>query len=454
MSLPAHDAAILGAVRAGAYSLDWVPVDLGPLTVEVTADALRLTDGLRPSTTPIAAQLIADVLGAALLTPRLSDLLWQRADVRLSPHTQPIVGGGWRRCPDCTQQHRGPWARCQPCGEREHSRAIDRELVLHRALDRIVLVGGIGKPWTIARSCWARPGRMGHPYGWYVAAGGVAAVTRGLHVIQGCGPVAPHDGWQLDYAESWRGWRPVALTLAELWARPELLELVAHDAPPHWRLPGVPQQGGADGDGETPPSTLRTGHARATAPPAAVDYADATWIPACHWSSSRAEPVRLVVLHSTETPSTAGTARRVAQWFARGADCRASAHYVIDVGEVAQCVREHYRAWSAGPRANATGVHIELCGYAEVTDWSAGDGLAVLERAAPLAADILRRHELPCVGLDGEQVARGERGMCTHAACTAAWHESTHVDPGMVGDRRWPWERWTALVQAALDARS
>ena len=203
---------------------------------------------------------------------------------------------------------------------------------------------------------------------------------------------------------------------------------------------------------DTAPPTLRDGQprSRATAPPAAVDYPGALWVPARHWSARPpGAAIRLVVLHSTE--SGPGTARAVARFFAADPSCQGSAHYVVDADTVVQCVSESRGAWGArGGDANACGIHVEMTGRALSTDWTAGPGLAVLERAAPLVADILRRHELPCRALDAERLLAGEPGMVTHATITEAYAvRGGHCDPGGVGDHRWPWEQWLALVEAA-----
>lgn len=255
---------VLDAVRAGLAQFGWVPLDLSDgCTIEVTADAVKV-ECVRHSTTPVEAQQVADELGACLLTPLLADLLWLRADVRLHPHPQPVAQGPWT-CPDCLVKHAGPWARCQPCGEIEHSRAIDEELA-----GRVGLVANVGKPWILSQSCfvvrcskcghqesslegrcgkcgWATKslGMIGQPYGWYTHAGGVmAASTRTLSVIQGCRPAgrgAPHDGKQLDYAEPVKLWRWPGHDPAELVCHPDRWILVSHEGPlPAARLPGVP----------------------------------------------------------------------------------------------------------------------------------------------------------------------------------------------------------------------
>src|SRR5262245_22982226 len=99
--------------------------------------------------------------------------------------------------------------------------------------------------------------------------------------------------------------------------------------------------------------------------------------------------VSLVVLHSAEAPERPGKARDVALWFAgqRGPAPEASAHYVVDAGEVVQCVLDRDIAWAA-PGANANGLQVELVGYAGQTpaEWGDAYSAALLERAAGLVA--------------------------------------------------------------------
>jgi N-acetyl-anhydromuramyl-L-alanine amidase AmpD len=122
---------------------------------------------------------------------------------------------------------------------------------------------------------------------------------------------------------------------------------------------------------------------------------------------------------------------------------------VVGPDGIWQCVREKDRAWAAGATANARGIHLELVGRAGHTDWTTGPGLAVLEQAAPLVADICKRRGIVRQGLDVHRLMRGDSGIVTHATITEAWRESTHLDPGMAGDVRWPWELWLELVEAA-----
>ena len=214
---------------------EWQPLDLGPLVVEVLNTPLD--DGL--SCTPISAQQRADREGAALLTPKLADLWWLAADVRIAPQTQP-VGFGHHTCPGCGKADSGPWALCSTCGARHRyeleCKDRDDKLRALGPMNRDARVAGWGKPWALAASCFRVAGRVGQPYGWHCAHGGFAGVTSGVRVLQPCSPtVAPHDGHQLDYAEPWRGWRPVGRTFAEVWR--DHLAVICHDHPPTWRLP-------------------------------------------------------------------------------------------------------------------------------------------------------------------------------------------------------------------------
>lgn len=158
--------------------------------------------------------------------------------------------------------------------------------------------------------------------------------------------------------------------------------------------------------------------------------------------------VKLIVLHSTETPVTQQAARNVALWFGGPSAPQASAHYVVGPDAVIACVEEHDVSWAA-PKANRVGINIEMVGRAAKTDWL-GDGRAVLERSAALVAGIARRWGIPIVALTAADVRDGKSGLCTHAAVTEAFGTvGGHVDPGMPKDRRWPWDEFLDLVRRA-----
>lgn len=148
--------------------------------------------------------------------------------------------------------------------------------------------------------------------------------------------------------------------------------------------------------------------------------------PTTNRDSGRSKTLRLIVLHSTETP--ADTARAVAVAFQNPAR-RASAHWIIGTDATLSGVPEEDTAWAA-PGANADGIQIEQCGYAYSTDWTSGDGLTVLRATASVVAGIHTRHGIPLVHLTDAQLAAGASGIVTHAQVSAVYKMSDHTDPG------------------------
>ncbi len=153
--------------------------------------------------------------------------------------------------------------------------------------------------------------------------------------------------------------------------------------------------------------------------------------------------ISLIVLHSSESPEKPGKAMDVARWFAGDLAPQASAHYVVDAGQVVQCVREQDVAWAA-PGANRQGVHIELVGFARslAEDWQDTYSQAELLKAAGLVAVLCARYGIPVVALDALDLLQGKSGITTHAAVTTAFKRSDHTDPGVA----FPMEAFVARV--------
>ncbi|WP_428639703.1 N-acetylmuramoyl-L-alanine amidase [Schaalia sp.] len=135
---------------------------------------------------------------------------------------------------------------------------------------------------------------------------------------------------------------------------------------------------------------------------------------------------RLVVLHSTETPTN--TARAVAKNFQDPA-ARASAHWVVGTDGVFTCVGESDTAWAA-PGANHDGIQIEQAGYAYRTDWTSADGAQVVAQTARLVAQICTRWGIPVRHLTDAELANGHPGIVTHAQISRVYRQSDHTDPG------------------------
>lgn len=170
-----------------------------------------------------------------------------------------------------------------------------------------------------------------------------------------------------------------------------------------------------------------------------------TQIPSPNRNTGRTRKVRVVVIHTMESPENATTAEDVARnWFARTA-ARASAHYCVDADSIVQCVSEADTAWAA-PGANADGIQIELAGRAGqgATGWADTYSAAELDIAARLVADICTRHSIPIRKLTREQLAAGERGIIGHADASAVYRLSDHTDPGP----DFPWDQVIAKARS------
>ncbi len=137
------------------------------------------------------------------------------------------------------------------------------------------------------------------------------------------------------------------------------------------------------------------------------------------------------MLHTVQAELRAGRARQQAKDWASAASPESSAHYVVDAGEVVQCVHEADTAWAA-PGANNDGIQVEMVGRAEWTAarWGEPDARAMVERAGALVGEICRRHGLPIEILTTEDVLAGRSGITTHAAVSRAFKRSSHWDPG------------------------
>lgn len=140
--------------------------------------------------------------------------------------------------------------------------------------------------------------------------------------------------------------------------------------------------------------------------------------------------IDLVVIHTMEAPEKGTTAESVAAYLARPAT-RASAHYCLDSDSTVRGVYDHNVAWHA-PGANHNGLGLEHAGYARqsAADWADPYSRAMLARSARLTARLCARYDIPVVFVDAAGLKAGKRGITTHREVTAAFHQSTHTDPG------------------------
>ena len=163
--------------------------------------------------------------------------------------------------------------------------------------------------------------------------------------------------------------------------------------------------------------------------------------------------VRLVVIHTMESPEGIGTARAVAEWFGgiRGEAPRASAHYCIDNREVIQCVPETGIAAHA-PGVNTVSIGVEHAGRASqgLSGWSDLYSQECLSLSAQLVADICRRHKIPVrrPSIEALHDDPACTGIVGHYDVTCAFRRSTHTDPGPY----FPWASYLAQVARTLAA--
>ncbi len=167
------------------------------------------------------------------------------------------------------------------------------------------------------------------------------------------------------------------------------------------------------------------------------------FIQARHWQWADRDAIRLIVVHTMESPEKPGTARAVAKWFAGATAPMASAHVCVDNVEQIECVKPQHIAFGA-PGANRDGYQIEHAGRAaqSALDWQDPFSVAMLVLSARQAASIAHRYIIPATKLGAAELLAGAHGFCGHVDVTQAYHKSTHTDPGP----HFPWEQYLALV--------
>jgi N-acetyl-anhydromuramyl-L-alanine amidase AmpD len=158
-------------------------------------------------------------------------------------------------------------------------------------------------------------------------------------------------------------------------------------------------------------------------------------------------PVRLIVIHTMETPETVGRAKQVANWFKGSTAPDASAHYCIDNKDIISTVDDKDTAWSTGvSEVNQISISIELAGKASQNrmQWKDQYSSAMLANAARLTAFLCKKHNIPVVKLSPNQIKLG-KGIIGHNTVTAAYKvKGGHSDPG----NNFPWDDFIKLVES------
>lgn len=485
----AREQAILAAVKAGATYVPWTTListwEGHHAQITVSADVLALgnaEDWVRVSLSHTTAQHIADFFQALLPTTRISDLLFQQAQVRLTPCLQS---------PDAAMA------------------ATSRMLRHHEEVEgkrqgRTGLVSTVGKDWVVTNRLQGHPERAAN-YGWHDAGAPHGTLWQPLGLA--------HNRFHVDYSQVVRLVKRsmrvdgVNHDMVDVLRDPTLAGLVSDEGViPLWRLAAVPEgsplaapaprapptqavprtlrrglhgpdvadwqrllgvppdglfgpvteaatktwQGrhGLKPDGFVGPLTRRAAGLK-PAPGPSGDGGEGTdrFLQARNFTPANRTRIDLIVIHSMEASEKPTTAENVASWFAGGNAPLAAAHYCIDADSIVQCVHEKDIAYHA-PGANHNGVGLEHAGFANQSseDWADDYSETMLRRSAKLTAHLCRKYDVPPVFRDAVVLRTGKRGITTHRAVSAAFKHSNHTDPGPT----FPMEHYLALVREFL----
>ena len=170
--------------------------------IQVTTDALTIL-GVRFDVTAEGAQRIADQLHAILPTPRILQLVWEQAAVRIEPCTLP---------PD---EKMASTARMI-----QHSNCVDK-----RIGGRAGMVANEGKHWVLSNRI-AGKDNLAANYGWFI---------RGRRPVQTVG--TRHDTAHTDYSQILRLVKPIInvdgrdIDIRHVGRFPELWGLVSDEGP-------------------------------------------------------------------------------------------------------------------------------------------------------------------------------------------------------------------------------
>lgn len=222
--LPDREDAVLAAVQAGQH-VAWplvevpVPIGQGTLVIRVAADYLAIgveSDFVRVPVGGRTAQRICDLTDSLLPTPRLVDLVWRAADVRLAP--QP-----WGPPYDASMLGVDRFA--------QHNQRIEKVRG-----GRAGLVAGHKKDVVISNRLVSQPKQVAI-YGWHTPQG---VPIQPLSLIHEATYADYSHGIRLISKTAYLDGAPVAL--AALLGAPEMARYLSAEGPLQLlRYPGVPE---------------------------------------------------------------------------------------------------------------------------------------------------------------------------------------------------------------------
>lgn len=160
-----------------------------------------------------------------------------------------------------------------------------------------------------------------------------------------------------------------------------------------------------------------------------------------HYVDAGNLPPTRVVIHTAEVQPRAGAAAGVARYF-HTTDKAVSAHVCVDDAEAWLCVPDRGIAYHAPPNRGSLGVELATRASVLPKAWDDAYHSAMLANAASIVAAWCRTYMIPVLRPTVDELVAGARGIVGHVDVTAAFHQSTHTDPG----RSFPWVRFLQLV--------
>lgn len=147
-----------------------------------------------------------------------------------------------------------------------------------------------------------------------------------------------------------------------------------------------------------------------------------------------ASSISYFVIHVAEAALPTTGAEAIGRYFASDSS-RGSTHFGVDNNSTQRYLSDLIVAWGAPP-LNVSGLHCESVGKSSFGrhQWLKEYG-PTFQRFGWLIANRCRKYKIPLILLDAQDLKRlgkspAKGGITTHAAVSAAWHESDHTDPG------------------------
>ena len=223
---------IIDNVKNNNYEIEWAPIEINSqnhkLIIYVTKDVLKI-NSIRINVSARLQQQIADILDVSLPTGKISDLIFDRADIILEPNTRAITATTDAMI--------------------EYSQLIDQQLVSkypNMTPDQCTLIATLGKDWLIDNLATSIHGVN---YGWHIKS--TSNSWKGIAIYPCCSlikdpatgsyfkiiqqPSTYHNLDQDDYSQKARYVRKDILlddntsTLSYILTTPEIAPMISYD---------------------------------------------------------------------------------------------------------------------------------------------------------------------------------------------------------------------------------